>query len=129
MFWWTKEGSCSKNCSKEDSYIHYSDNKEMKDWFTYALGLILGFFVDKSPKGIVLCCDSSYCKSLVFSTHWKVLYTDKVMKNPMICQVSPDEIVRHCLMIPLRMMTGMDFTRYGQERDGEMNFVLSLFNI
>ena len=104
MFRWNKEGKASKNRSKEDSCVHYGDKEEMRNRYTYAPGLILGFLDPPNPKTtpevIVLCCDSSYSKSSVFSTHWKVLYNDKAMKNPMICLVSPDAIVRHCLMIP-----------------------------
>ena len=104
MFRWAKEGTKSKNRSTADSCVHYGDNDEMRDQYTYAPGLILGFlngpYPQTTPDVIVLCCDSSYSKSSVFSTHWKVLYNDKAMKHPMICLVSPDAIVRHCLMIP-----------------------------
>jgi hypothetical protein len=104
MFRWAKEGSGPKNRSKADSCVHYGDNEEMRNRYTYAPGLILGVLNGPHPQPkpdlIVLCCDSSYSKSSVFSTHWKVAYNDKAMKHPMICLVSPDAIVRHCLMIP-----------------------------
>jgi hypothetical protein len=104
MFRWAKEGSGPKNRSKADSCVHYGDNEEMRNRYTYAPGLILGVLNGPHPQTkpdlIVLCCDSSYSKSSVFSTHWKVAYNDKAMKHPMICLVSPDAIVRHCLMIP-----------------------------
>ncbi len=128
MFRWTKEGTRSKNCSTEDSCMHYGDNEVMKDQYTYAPGLILGFLNPQDPQVIVLCCDSSYSKSLVFSTHWKVLYTDKAMKNPMICLVSPDAIVRHCLMIPESDDWNGFHKLWARER-WEMNFVLFKTNV
>ena len=111
MFCWAKEGTKSKNRSREDSCVHYGDDDDMHDKFTYAPDAILGFLIDHSnPVGpypepdiinaIVVCCDSSYSKSTVFSTHWKVLYTDKAMCNPMTDFVSLDSIARHTLMIP-----------------------------
>jgi len=108
-----RRGGSKKRLTK-DSCVHYGDDEDMHDKFTYVLGAILGFLIErptfttsptswKKPEiinAIVLCCDSSYSKSSVFSTHWKVLYTDKAIHNPMICLVSPDYIVRHTLMIP-----------------------------
>ena len=97
------------NRSKEDSCVHYGDDEDMKDNYTYAPGQILGFLVNSSMPVvpgvddtlvIVLCCASEYRKSSVFSTYWKVLYTDKAMTKPMIWAVSPDSIVQHCLMLP-----------------------------
>ena len=108
MFRWAKEGTGSQNRSKEDSCVHYGDENTNEEDFTYAPGQILGFLKicdHASPEKvttqvIVLCCDSSYSKSSVFTTHWKVLYEDKAFTKPMIRLVSPDSIVRHCLMIP-----------------------------
>jgi hypothetical protein len=109
MFRWAKEGVRNMNRSKEDSCVHYGDDEDMKDNYTYAPGQILGFLVNSSMPVvpgvddtlvIVLCCASEYRKSSVFSTYWKVLYTDKAMTKPMIRAVSPDSIVRHCLMLP-----------------------------
>jgi hypothetical protein len=107
MFRWSKEGTASKNRSKEDSCVHYGDDEAIKDAFTYSPGLIIGFLKNCDPgltetertQVIVVCCDSSYTKSSVFSTHWKVLYSDKACTKPMIRLVSPDSIVRHCLMV------------------------------
>jgi hypothetical protein len=128
MFRWTKEGTCSKNCSTEDRCVHYGDNKAMKDHYMYSPRLILGFLNPEDPQVIVLCCDSSYSKSFVFSLHWKVLYTDKAMKNPMICLVSPDAIVRHCLMIPESDDLNGFHKLWARER-WEMNFVLFKTNV
>ena len=108
MFRWSKEGTRSKNRSIEDSCVHYGDDNVIKDDFTYAPGLILGFLQENdinlsdidNTRVIVLCCDSIYSKSSVFSTHWKILYNDKACTKPMIRLVSPESIVRHCLMIP-----------------------------
>ena len=54
--------------------MHYGDNEAMKDHYVYAPGLILGILNPEDPRVIVLCCDSSYSKSLVFSTHWNVVH-------------------------------------------------------
>jgi hypothetical protein len=111
MFRWAKEGTKSKNKSKEESNVHYGDDEDIKDNYTYAPGMILGFIstpqatsfaspgVDNTQV-VVMCCDSEYRKSSVFSTYWKVVYTDKAMTKPMIRLVSPEAIVRHCCMIP-----------------------------
>ena len=108
MFRWAKEGTQSKNKSKEDSCVHYGDDEDMKDQYTYAPGAILGFMEVPVPafpqetvtKAIVVCCDSKYRKSSVVSTYWKVLYTDRATTIPMIRLVDPNAIVRHTLMIP-----------------------------
>jgi hypothetical protein len=108
MFRWAKEGTRSKNKSKEDSCVHYGDDEDITHQYTYAPGAILGFMEVPVPsfpqqsvtKAIVVCCDSEYRKSSVFSTYWKVLYTDKAMTIPMIRLVDPNAIVRHTLMIP-----------------------------
>jgi hypothetical protein len=76
MFRWAKEGTRSKNKSKEDSCVHYGNDEDMKDQSTYAPGAILGFMEVPVPafpketvtKAIVVCCDSEYRKSSVFST-------------------------------------------------------------
>jgi hypothetical protein len=108
MFRWAKEGTRSKNKSKEDSCVHYGDDEDITDQYTYVPGAILGFMEVPVPsfpqqsvtKAIVVCCDSEYRKSSVFSTYWKVLYSDKAMTIPMIRLVDPNAIVRHTLMIP-----------------------------
>jgi hypothetical protein len=108
MFRWAKKGTRSKNKSKEDSCVHYGNDEDMKDQYTYVPGAILGFMEVPVPtfpqetgtKAIVVCCDSKCRKSSVFSTYWKVLYTDKAMTIPMIRLVDPNAIVHPTLMIP-----------------------------
>ena len=95
--------------------MHCGDDAAVAHHYTYAPGKILGFLVDRYPstapakqnspafqnvQAVVMCCDSHHRKSSVFSTHWKIRYTDKACVKPMISLVSVDAIVRHCLMIP-----------------------------
>ena len=98
-----------KSRSKEESCVHYGDDPTQAYRYTYAPGKILGFVFDCYPvqapflgqvQVVVLCCDNSYSKSSVFSTHWKISYTDKACKKPLITMVNVNSLVRHCLMIP-----------------------------
>ena len=110
MIRWDKEGGQRVHSrSREDSCVHYGDDVPSPSDYTYAPGRILGFVFDPHPaanpvianvQAVVLCCDSSYSKSSVFSTHWKISYVDKAFKQPLITMVSVNSIVRQCLMVP-----------------------------
>ena len=72
-------------------------NKE----YDYAPAKLLGFvIIENEIKCMVRPCSINYTKSSVFTTQWELAYWDRKKRNPMICLVSVDDIVRYCLMIP-----------------------------
>jgi hypothetical protein len=69
--------------------------------YDYAPAKLMGFVeIENEIMCLVWPCSINYTKSSVFTTQWELAFWDRKKREPMICLVSVDAIVRHCLMIP-----------------------------
>jgi hypothetical protein len=111
MFRWSKEQRLAKrNRSNHAVDVSHMDAGVANDEYDYAPAKLLGFVVvDNETMCIVCPCSINYTKSSVFTTQWELAFWDGRKNNPMICLVSVDAIVRHCLMIPQDAPNGIIF--------------------
>jgi hypothetical protein len=111
MFRWRKEQRAGRrNRSTYAVDVAYLDEGAEHDQYDYAPAKILGFVqIGDAISCIVRPCTVVYTKSSVFTTKWTLAFWDKGKRNPMICLVSVDAIVRHCLMVPAHGANSVDY--------------------
>ena len=97
-----------------------TDGDEPNTNCCYAPGkLVSGFFEIEHKDGsfeyfaTVWSCGYKYIKSSVFTTKWKLAFKDEKNKiDPIYEVVSCDTFVRHCLMIPKRLLDEKGCTEF-----------------
>ena len=111
VFRWRKEQRAGRrNRSTHAVDVSYLDSDGVHEEHDYAPAKILGFVkLGDAISCIVRPCNVSYTKSSVFTTKWTLAFWDKRCCNPMICLVSVDAIVCHCLMIPAHGENSVDY--------------------
>jgi hypothetical protein len=102
MFRWDKEERQSRrNRSTHAVDVAHMDAGATDGEYDYAPAKLMGFVeIENEIMCIVRPCSTNYTKSSVFTTQWELAFWDRKKREPMICLVSVDAIVRHCLMIP-----------------------------
>ena len=92
-------------CYKEKTHldeVYYGDDIATHSNFHYAPGKLMAFveLPDNSIKAVVESCSYEHIKSGVFSTYWKIEYTNKARTNRHMALIEADSLVRQMLMIP-----------------------------
>jgi hypothetical protein len=125
MFRWNKEELQSqRNRSTHAVDVAHMDAGVADGEYDYAPAKPMGFVeIDNEIMRIVWPCSINYTKSSVFTTPWELAFWDHKKRNPMICLVSVEAIVRHCLMIcPALGPKVMYIMKCGKGSYGRMSF-------
>ena len=102
MLRWARENNVNYSTPPE-CHASFGDDETVASDHLYAPGQILGFVESPGNPGVsvvVSVCDFSHTRGSVFSTKWKrsYVYITGKPKQPHICLVDVNAIVRHCLM-------------------------------
>jgi hypothetical protein len=113
MIKWARDKEITSNRftgrGHDNNHVHYEDQEYEEDAADYAPGRICGFIQDAGSdliKAIIRCCDIKYRQSSLFSTRWRLAYSDNARKQPIYELVDVDSIVRHVLMMPSQEKKG-----------------------
>lgn len=103
---------------EDDFFVTHGNDSNFNQ--CYAPGkLVSGFLEIEDINGdpqyyaSVRCCSYSYKKSSVFTTRWQLAFeNEEKQEGPIFEVVLCDAIVRHCLMIPTKLMNEKQCTLY-----------------
>ena len=111
MIRYVKEGNANaqdRSYFDPDDEVYYGDDVAVASNYHYAPGKILAFVRDDNDDhtdddqlyAVVMCCAYKHSRSGVFSTYWKLEFTDTRCTKPVVLFIDVNAIVRHWCMIP-----------------------------